>query len=226
GPDPQGDPTLLAPAGSRAGGAGRAAGEQCQRTCRRAEAERGTTGETGMRHGERLSMGTAGGGGTAGGAGCAVGVGGQGTTRGWEGCACARAVSSSAQARRWWRASSASCGSEGVRVGPTAAAARAVAERAADRCAARTTPRCCSSCSASPRPGGRPAMRSPPCTTPRPSARRGTSTMNGDPRALAVEKLLSATAVLLDFNGTLSLDEGLLEDCYARALAALDLAPL
>lgn len=50
--------------------------------------------------------------------------------------------------------------------------------------------------------------------------------MNGDPRALAVEKLLAATAVLLDFNGTLSLDEDLLEDCYARALAALDLAPL
>lgn len=50
--------------------------------------------------------------------------------------------------------------------------------------------------------------------------------MNGDPRTLAAEKLLAATAVLLDFNGTLSLDEDLLEDCYARALAALDLAPL
>ncbi|MCT1430920.1 HAD family phosphatase [Brachybacterium muris] len=49
--------------------------------------------------------------------------------------------------------------------------------------------------------------------------------MNGDPCTLAAEKLLAATAVLLDFNGTLSLDEDLLEDCYARALAALDLAP-
>ncbi len=50
--------------------------------------------------------------------------------------------------------------------------------------------------------------------------------MNGEPRAIAAERLLAATAVLLDFNGTLSLDEDLLEDCYARALEALDLAPL
>jgi hypothetical protein len=50
--------------------------------------------------------------------------------------------------------------------------------------------------------------------------------MNGDPRSLAAEYLLAAPAVLLDFNGTLSLDEDLLEDCYAQALHALDLAPL
>lgn len=62
--------------------------------------------------------------------------------------------------------------------------------------------------------------------TPRPSARPEISPMNGDPRSIAAERLLAAEAVLLDFNGTLSLDEDLLEDCYAQALRALGLAPL
>ena len=42
----------------------------------------------------------------------------------------------------------------------------------------------------------------------------------------AAALLRGAGAVLLDFNGTLSLDEDLLEHCYERGLAALSLSPM
>src|SRR5699024_8257906 len=102
----------------------------------------------------------------------------------------------------------------------------AAPSRAAVRSAARTSPRCYWSCSACTKAAGKPPMRSVSVMTPRPSARPEISPMNGDPRSIAAERLLAAEAVLLDFNGTLSLDEDLLENCYAQALRELGLAPL